>query len=309
LNKLGSILPSVFNFFVTNKSFSSFLKKSIGFAKERSIPKLQKQTLTEWARKNKIFNKIEISQNEKFPRIVYFFNDEFTNYNDTAIGIKAILLLQKLGYKVIITKQIESGRTYLSKGLLKKAEKIAENNVKYLQNFISENAPLIGVEPSAILTFRDEYPDIVNDDLKEKSRFLAKNSFMFDEFFIKEIETGNITKEQFTKNQLKIKLHGHCQQKAVASTNPTKLMLSFPENYKVEEIPSGCCGMAGSFGYEKEHYDISMKVGSLVLFPEIEKTSVEVEISAPGTSCRHQIKDGTGRIAKHPIEILWESLL
>jgi len=103
-------------------------------------------------------------------------------------------------------------------------------------------------------------------------------------------------------------LHGHCQQKAIASTDPTKIILSFPKNYSVEEIPSGCCGMAGSFGYEKEHYDLSMKIGELVLFPSVRKTEQTTLISAPGTSCRHQIKDGTNRDVLHPISILYQAL-
>ncbi|RLD50745.1 MAG: FAD-binding oxidoreductase, partial [Bacteroidetes bacterium] len=123
-----------------------------------------------------------------------------------------------------------------------------------------------------------------------------------------EIDKGNITTESFTLETRKIKLHGHCQQKSIASTEPTKKMLSLPLNYKVEEIPSGCCGMAGSFGYEKEHYDLSMKVGELVLFPAVRKTGEEIIISAPGTSCRHQIHDGTKRDALHPLEILYDAL-
>ena len=104
-----------------------------------------------------------------------------------------------------------------------------------------------------------------------------------------------------------IKLHGHCQQKALSSLAPYRKIVILPENYSVETIPSGCCGMAGSFGYEKEHYEISMKIGELVLFPTIRKQSEDVIIAAPGTSCRHQIKDGTGRIAKHPVEVLYEA--
>ena len=131
---------------------------------------------------------------------------------------------------------------------------------------------------------------------------------MIDEFLASEMEKGIIDKELFTDASLKIKLHGHCQQKSIASTTPTKAILSFPRNYHVEEIPSGCCGMAGSFGYEKEHYELSMKVGELVLFPEVRKTDMEIEIAAPGTSCRNQIKDGTHREAKHPVQILYEAL-
>jgi Fe-S oxidoreductase len=131
---------------------------------------------------------------------------------------------------------------------------------------------------------------------------------MIDEFLVREQEKGNISAESFTKNALTIKLHGHCQQKAIASTMPTKKMLSLPLNYHVQEIPSGCCGMAGSFGYEKEHYDLSMKIGNLVLFPELRRLSAEVVVAAPGTSCRHHIFDGTGKKAVHPVEILFEAI-
>jgi len=131
---------------------------------------------------------------------------------------------------------------------------------------------------------------------------------MIDEFLLKEMDKGHIDKSLFTSEKKKIKLHGHCYQKALTSTNSTKRALSFPENYEVVEIPSGCCGMAGAFGYEKEHYDLSMKVGEMVLFPEIRNTEKETLIVAPGTSCRHQIKDGTGRMAMHPVEVLWQAL-
>ncbi|MCD6596625.1 MAG: hypothetical protein J7L04_03000 [Bacteroidales bacterium] len=177
-----------------------------------------------------------------------------------------------------------------------------------LSNVVSEFTPLLGIEPSAILGFRDEYPELVGKDLRPKAEKLAMNVLMIDEFLDREIKAGRINKKQFSNDSKKIKLHGHCQQKSIASTDPTKAVLSFPENYTVEEIPSGCCGMAGSFGYEKEHYELSMKVGELVLFPEIRKANSEIIIAAPGTSCRHQIKDGTNRDAKHPVEILFEAL-
>ena len=177
-----------------------------------------------------------------------------------------------------------------------------------LSPLVTSEAPLIGIEPSAILTFRDEYPDLAGNEQLAAARELAKNVFMVDEFIAKEIAAGNITKEQFTAEKKLIKLHGHCQQKAWNAFNASVDILSLPQNYTVETIPSGCCGMAGSFGYEKEHYDLSMQIGELVLFPAIRNQTEEVIIAAPGTSCRHQIKDGTGRKAKHPVEILYEAL-
>jgi Fe-S oxidoreductase len=245
---------------------------------------------------------------QKSNRKVHLFCDEFTNYNDTEIGIKAILLLEKLGYEVAIPAHIESGRAWLSKGLVREAKKIANKNIGLLKDIVNRETPLIGIEPSAILTFRDEYPDLADDDQLEAAKELAKHAWIIDEFIASEIEKGKISSETFTKEKRNIKLHGHCQQKALSSVAPSVKALSLPENYSVEVIPSGCCGMAGSFGYEKEHYDISMKVGELVLLPAVRNSSEETIIAAPGTSCRHQIKDGTGKTALHPVEVLYQAL-
>jgi FAD/FMN-containing dehydrogenase/Fe-S oxidoreductase len=304
-NSIGALLPAVFNFFVSNKFFSGVAKQILGFAPKRTIPTLYKITLRKWFCKFSEQLDISALTNGK----VFLFADEFTDYNDTEIGIKAIKLLTKLGYQVELPKHVLSGRTYLSKGLLRKAKKIANANVALLKDIISEETPLLGIEPSGILAFRDEYKELVDEQLKESSAKLALSCFMIDEFIAKEFEKGNITKELFSKEVRNIRLHGHCHQKSLASTEPTKKMLEIPANFKVVEIKSGCCGMAGSFGYEKEHYDVSMKVGEMVLFPEIRKATEDTLIVAPGTSCRHQIKDGTGRKAYHPVEVLFDALV
>ncbi len=304
-SKLGSIAPVIYNFIMTNGAVSKLVKKMSGFAEKRSMPKLYRTTLEKWYKKSE---KSKV-KSQKSGRRVYLFCDEFTNYNDTEIGIKAIQLLKKLGYEVIIPAHIESGRTWLSKGLIRKAKEIVNKNIALLHPIITAETPLIGIEPSAILTFRDEYIDLADDDQFEKAKQLSENVFMIDEFIANEIEKEKIKREQFTKEKKTIKLHGHCQQKALSSVAPTVKVLSFPENYSVETIPSGCCGMAGSFGYEKEHYDLSMKIGELVLFPAVRKAKDETIIAAPGTSCRHQVKDGTGKVAFHPVEILFDALI
>ncbi|MFZ4740742.1 MAG: FAD-binding and (Fe-S)-binding domain-containing protein [Bacteroidales bacterium] len=301
INALGSIVTPVTNFFMSNSFTSGIAKAVLGFSPKRSIPLLSKITLRKWVAKNRLKGDYPNGK-------VYLFADEFTNFNESDIGIKAIRLLAILGYEVIIPKHLESGRTYLSKGLIRTAKKIAIQNTIYLKDIISETTPLIGIEPSAILSFRDEYPELVGKDLLQDALKLAGNTLMFDEFFMREVEKGKISIERFSKVAKQIKLHGHCQQKSIASTLLTKKMLAFPENYSVEEIPSGCCGMAGSFGYEKEHYDISMKVGELVLFPAVRETPKDVILAALGTSCRCQIKDGTGRDALHPVEIMFDAL-
>ncbi len=303
-SRLGSLAPSLYNYFMTGAGISNMVKTFSGFAKGRSMPTLYSVTLKAWYKKHKTS-----SQRDPSKKRVYLFCDEFTNYNDTEIGIKCILLLEKLGYEVVIPEHIESGRALLSKGLVRDAKKIANKNIELLIPLISEETPLLGIEPSAILTFRDEYPDLATDVNLEKAFYLKKNTFLVDEFLAREIELGNISKDLFTKEKRKIVLHGHCQQKALSGVEHSVKMLTLPENYTVETIPSGCCGMAGSFGFEKEHFDISMQIGGLVLFPTVQKQEDNTIVAAPGTSCRHQIKDGTGKEAKHTIEVLYEALL
>jgi FAD/FMN-containing dehydrogenase/Fe-S oxidoreductase len=316
---LASKFPRLYNFFVTNSFTSNITKKILGFAPERSIPIVGKVTLRKWQEdrikiqkkreKNSVhFSTVPLGKRRPQGK-VYLFCDEFTNYNDVDLGQKTVLLLTALGYEVHIPKHIESGRTYLSKGLVKEAKNIAIQNVRMLSEAIQDNSPILGIEPSAILTLRDEYLELVPDYLHADAERVAENCYLIDEFLAQEVDKKKITKDLFKTDKKLIKLHGHCHQKALSSMIPTKKILSLPANYEVQLIPSGCCGMAGSFGYEKEHYDISMQIGELVLFPTIRKQEEDVIIAAPGTSCRHQIMDGTGRKALHPVEILWEALL
>lgn len=305
--KMGAMMPGLYNFAMKNSVIGKLIKKFSGFAPARSMPLMYKTTLRKWYKKHHAAD-TRHQPTGSAQRAVYLFCDEFTNYNDTEIGIKAILLLEKLGYEAIIPQHHESARAWLSKGLIRNAKKIINKNISLLSPIINEQTPLIGIEPSAILAFRDEYIDLADDENFEAAKKLSKNVFTIDEFIAAEISKGNIRKEQFTKEKRLVQLHGHCQQKALSSIASSIKILSLPENYSVSTIPSGCCGMAGSFGYEKEHYDLSMKIGELVLFPAVRQQNEDVIIAAPGTSCRHQIKDGTKKIAKHPVEVLYEAL-
>lgn len=298
INRLGMAFRPVTNLITS----ANWFKRAIGFAPERRIPALSEQTLNSWQKKQRPAT--------QFPNgKVYLFADEFTNFNESHIGIKTILLLNKLGYQVVIPRHQESGRTFISKGLLRKARQIANFNVAQLSGIITPETPLIGIEPSTILSFRDEYPELVDASLREQAKSLVPNVLMLDEFIVREMEKGRIRAEQFTTGEKTIKLHGHCQQKAIASTLPTRKMLELPVNYKVEEIKSGCCGMAGSFGYEKEHYELSMLIGEMSVFPAVREAGMDEIIAAPGTSCRHHIEEGTGRKVLHPVEVLFEALL
>lgn len=298
-NKLGSLFPSITNL-VLNTTLS---KKIIGIATERSIPKLYKTTLKKWYNRNlkKLHN--SVFKNGE----VILFCDEFTNYYDVTIGIDAIHLLNKLGYRVVIIAHEESGRSFISKGFLDKAKVVIDKNIEIFKELVSEKTPLIGIEPSAILGFRDEYLRLGND--KVSAVEIAKNTFTFEEFIKNEFEKGNISSEDFSNTSKEIKIHVHCHQKSLSSSEATFSMLNIPKNYKPTIMNTGCCGMAGSFGYEKEHYNLSMQVGEDTLFPKVRNIAETIEIAAAGTSCRHQIKDGTKRQSKHPITLLKEALL
>jgi hypothetical protein len=208
---------------------------------------------------------------------------------------------------VLIINHEESGRSFISKGFLKEAKEIATKNIDIFKKIISDETPLIGIEPSAILTFRDEYIRLADD--RTSAEKIAKNTFTIEEFLHKEHQEGNIDTSLFTNEAKTLKIHGHCHQKALSSTSASFSILNIPRQYSVGIMTTGCCGMAGSFGYEKEHYDISMQVGEDTLFPKVRNTAKDTEIVAAGTSCRHQIFDGTTRIAKHPVTILREALI
>ncbi|MEN8186515.1 MAG: FAD-binding oxidoreductase, partial [Bacteroidota bacterium] len=225
---------------------------------------------------------------------------------DVNVGIDTIELLSDVGYEVVVTKHEESGRSFISKGLLDKAKKVADFNIDHFKDLITRETPLVGIEPSTILSFRDEYVRLADD--KEAAKKIAPYTYTLEEFFEKEIRKGKITAASFTEDKKTLKVHGHCQQKSLSGTAPSFAMLNLPKNYKVTIMNTGCCGMAGSFGYEKEHYEFSMKVGEDTLFPKIRNTDKSVGIAAAGTSCRHQIHDGTKRDADHPASILRKAL-
>lgn len=301
LNKIGATMPAITNFFLQNSLTSGLFKKMVGIAPQRTMPLLHHISLKKW-----VAQKQPKPQGKTLGK-VYLFADEFTNYNDTTIGIQAIELLTQLGYEVIIPAHTESGRAAISKGVLLHAQQCAIKNVQSLHPLITAQSPLIGIEPSAILTFKDEYLKLVPQNLKKQATELAAHCLTFEQFIMQAVEKKQISPEQFTTQKQYIKLHAHCHQKAITGTQATAQMLSLPLNYTVEVIPSGCCGMAGSFGYEAEHYEVSKKIGELVLFNAVKQSPDAAIIAAAGTSCRHQIMDFTAKKALHPITILYQA--
>lgn len=303
-NRIAAIWPAAGNLLMGDGIHSYAMKKLLGFATERSLPALSRVPLRRWAKRHTD----DLRPAGAAKGSVLLFADEYINYNEAHIGIAAIRLLAGLGYAVGIPAHTESGRAFMSKGMLDDAKRVAENNVRALADRVSAKTPLVGIEPSCILSFRDEYPRLVRKSLRADAEAIAKHTHLIDEWLDLQAKAGAFDASAFGDAPATIKLHGHCHQKALADLGATERILSLPANATVETIPSGCCGMAGSFGYEAEHYALSMEVGELVLFPAVRQANDATLIAAPGTSCRHQIKDGTGRSALHPVEILVELL-
>jgi FAD/FMN-containing dehydrogenase/Fe-S oxidoreductase len=309
VERLGHLVYPLYNYLASARWSSTVIKKIVSFAPEREIPALSPRTMRQLVNKE--------STNKKTTKKVYLFADEFTNLQEAELGLTFARLLTALGYQVIVPKHLESGRAAISKGCLHLASRFARQNVKMLRDIVTDETPLVGIEPSCILTFRDEYPDLVPSDMRDDATRLAQNCLLYDEFIMREVARGNICPEQFSTAQADIWLHGHCHQKALVGIEKTVAMLHLLKGCRLHVIPSSCCGMAGSFGYEKEHYQTSMAIGEMLLFPTVRKAVKDVEqqasqipaiVAAPGTSCRQQILDGTGIHAVHPIEIMYRWL-
>lgn len=299
IQRLGSVMPWLYNLIVSAPFTSRIIKSMMDFDPRRAVPRIASETLRSWLRHN---------PNHSGGRKVYLFADEFSEYEDVGTGIRFILLLRRLGYDPEIPLHTDSGRIDLSQGLLKRARKKAETNVKALAGLVSEETPLVGIEPSCILSFRDEYPDLVAPSLRDDAQRLASCTLLYDEFIMREADAGRITSESFTDRRADILLHGHCHQKAIVGIEASHRMLEIPKSYRCGVVAAGCCGMAGAFGYQRAHYELSMRIGEEALFPAVREAESDVIISAPGTSCRQQILHGTGRHALHPVDILYDAL-
>ncbi|MEM8585832.1 MAG: FAD-linked oxidase C-terminal domain-containing protein [Bacteroidota bacterium] len=299
LNRMAAIWPGLSNLILNGKLTSTVLKRILGIASERRLPQVGRLP---FQRINRQLAKKYAGRKAK--QTVYLLLDEFIRYNEPEIGRSALKLLWRLGYSVEIAPVRDSARAQLSKGLLPYAQQLATANVEALASLIGPEAPLIGIEPSAILGFRDEYLRLTRGETRTQAELLAPHCLLIDEFLLQELENGRIKSSDLSTAPRQILLHGHCHQKALSSIETTAQLLDAARGFQVELIPSGCCGMAGSFGYEKEHYALSQQIGEMVLFPAVRQAHQHTTVVATGTSCRHQIADGTGRRALHWVEIL-----
>jgi FAD/FMN-containing dehydrogenase/Fe-S oxidoreductase len=298
LSRWGSAFAPLSNWIAGSWLSRWILDRFVGIDRRRHMPTFSRHRFSKW------FNKRDYVEKGS-GRTVVLFHDTYAEYSDPQIGMAATLILEKAGFDVVIAEdKVCCGRPLISKGFLRQARENARHNIEVLAPYAEKGWPIVGLEPSCILTLRDDYLDLVDDP---RAQLVADHSFMLEEFLVDLADKGELDLE-FTSSKKQILVHGHCQQKALVGTAPTLRVLNMPANFQAMEIDSGCCGLAGSFGYEKEHYEISMQIGEERLFSAIRSADPSVEIVAVGTSCRHQIADGTERKARHWVELLVEAL-
>ncbi|MBI2016621.1 MAG: 4Fe-4S dicluster domain-containing protein [Candidatus Rokubacteria bacterium] len=295
LNRLGARMPALFNWMLNLPLHRWLLDRVVGIDRRRPLPPLAAEPFTAWFARH--------APPAAAPRgEVVLFHDTFTTYNTPAIGEAAVGLLEAAGYRVTLADKTCCGRPLISKGMLAEAKVHAAWNVARLHPYAARGVAIVGLEPSCLLTLRDESVDLLRT---AEARLVATQSFLLEEFLLR--ERGRGLELAFAPRGRKALLHGHCHQKALAGTGSTVAALRWA-GFEVEEVDSGCCGMAGSFGFEREHYDVSVALGNRRLAPAVKAAPADTEVVASGVSCRQQIDHLAGRRARHPAEVLWEAL-
>jgi FAD/FMN-containing dehydrogenase/Fe-S oxidoreductase len=297
LNRWGSRLAPWSNWVMQNWLTKQVLRSTIGITAARSFPPFARPNFLDWFEQHR-------PQSVTKGQTVILFNDCFMTYNYPQIGRATTELLERLGFEVVLVPKACCGRPMISKGLVAEARACASKNVEVLKPHMDRGIPVLGCEPSCLLTLRDEYPDLLQGEAVQR---LAQSSFLIEEFLDHLRESGKLTLKPASTGRTLL-LHGHCHQKAHIGTGALNRCLQRLGGFEVVEVDSGCCGMAGSFGFEAEHYQLSMEIGQRRLFKAVENARPEVEVIASGVSCRQQIEHGTGRRARHPVELLNEVL-
>jgi Fe-S oxidoreductase len=294
LNRLGARMPGLVNAVSALPVSRWLMEKVAGIDRRRPLPALAHETFTDWFARRPA---PAATRGE-----VVLFHDTFVTYNTPEIGRAAVELLEAAGYRVILIDRKCCGRPLISKGMLAEAREHAAWNVARLAPYATRGVAIVGLEPSCLLTLGDEYVDLLRTD---EARAVAEQSALLEQFLLREKQRG--LDIAWAKHGGQALLHGHCHQKAIVGTKPTVAALQWA-GYTVSEVDSGCCGMAGSFGFEREHYDISIALGNRRLAPAVKAAPPSTTVVAPGISCRQQIQHLAGRRAKHPAEALRDAL-
>ena len=295
VSRWGSFLAPVSNWVLGSDWFKEVLDRQAGVDRRRTLPFFSSQTFTQWLRAR------HESQPAASPRgQVVLFPDTFTNFNHPELGRAAVAVLEHLGYEVVVPRFRCCGRPMLSKGMIDRARRNALFNLDSVYPYVERGVKLVGLEPSCILSFSDDYVDLLDGDPRVKE--VGESTMLIEEFVLHAIDQGAVL--ELDAPPSKVLYHGHCHRKALVGTGTALEVLRSIPGWEVEETKAGCCGMAGSFGFEKEHYDLSISVGEQVLFPAVRAAPEDTILVADGVSCRQQIEHGTGRRARHPVEVL-----
>ena len=292
----GSLAPAL-NGLMRSRPAGWVLERGLGITRRRPLPAFARESFVQWFRRRPA----PIGDRPK----VVLFNDTFNTYNDPHIAVAAVEVLEAAGFEVVLPGIRCCGRPMISKGLVRQARAAARDTVARLTPFAQANLPIVGLEPSCLLSLKDEYLYLLPDS--ESARLVAAQAMLFEEFIAELAQDGRLPLG-FSQTQREVILHGHCHQRALTGTAATRQALALASGHSVREVDSSCCGMAGAFGYEKEHYDISCRMAERRLLPAVRSASDDALIVAPGTSCRHQISHGTGRPVLHPAEVLHNAL-
>ena len=298
LSDIGSKMAPFSNWLMNSSVSKWMMDKFFGIDRRRSLPNFAEETFVQWF-------KAQPSRTLENRQQVVFFYDTFTNYNYPNVGQSVVKVLESAGFDVILPPKRCCGRPMISKGMLNEAIQNARHNISWLLPYAQQGLPIVGCEPSCISALTDDYVELLPGD---DSRLVAEHTLMIEEFLLKEKD-----RLRFSDLDQNILLHGHCHQKALIGLQPSLEVLNLPVNYTVNSVDSSCCGMAGSFGYEKEHYDLSMKIAETRLLEPIRShlgdSSDNSQVAISGTSCREQIKHSTGYEPKHIVELLCEAII
>jgi FAD/FMN-containing dehydrogenase/Fe-S oxidoreductase len=301
MNRLGRLARRPTNWALRSRRVRALMERWLGMDHRRTLPPLAPQSFEAWFRRRTLGS----SPPGRRPEVI-LFHDTFMNENEPAIGQATVEVLEAAGYGVRMVSKVCCGRPLISKGLLADAKRHAAHNVTVLAPFAERGVPIIGCEPSCVAALRDEYPDLLPGDAR--ARVVAAQTYFLDEWIVTQAEAGQFGVE-FDPTPRRVLYHVHCHQRALSDAGTLARLFTLIPNCQAQSSHAGCCGMAGSFGYEVEHYDLSMSIGQDRLFPAIHGADMQTLIVAPGTSCRHQIYDGTGRHALHPAQVLRQALV
>ncbi|MGH7173505.1 MAG: (Fe-S)-binding protein, partial [Gemmataceae bacterium] len=297
MNRLGAPLAPLVNFLQSRRSLRWMLEKVAGIDRRRSLPSLHRRHFRHW------FARHTPDAAAGTRGSVLLLADCFTTYNEPDIGRAAVRVLERAGYTVELADLVCCGRAMISKGFLHETRTLIQEQAAGLAQRLADGTPLLGLEPSCLLTLADEWTELLPGT---PTRSIASAAHLADDWLARQVQNGSCELKLRPRPEQCV-LHGHCHQKALLGTGGSAAALRLVPQLDVTVLDTGCCGMAGSFGFEREHYDLSVRIANLALLPALAKAP-EAIVTATGTSCRHQIKDLARRQARHPLQVLQEQL-